>query len=65
MMCARAIPVDLPEDGRRMSNDTRLPAKEPALIFHAAGMVAYMLKPACVQPTGVNGPSNEHQVSDI
>ena len=23
------------------------------------------LKPACVQPTGVNGPSNEHQVSDI
>src|SRR6516162_1298746 len=34
MMCARVILVDLTEDGRRMSDDTPLPAKEPTRAVH-------------------------------
>src|SRR5436190_18290853 len=30
MMCSRGVLVDLPEDGRRMSDHIRVPAKQPA-----------------------------------
>jgi len=33
-MCARVILVDSTEDGRRMGNDTPLPAKEPTRAVH-------------------------------